>query len=54
VKLITAYKVLDKQCDWLGVDWERLMSLLEKSRMSFPLRVVEAYDRVMEDRMPEC
>ena len=52
MKLITAYKVLDKQCDWLGVDWERLMHLLATPRMSFPLRVVEAYDRVMEDRVP--
>ena len=52
MKLITAYKVLDKQCDFLGVDWERLMSLLEKSRMSFPQRVITAYDRVMEDRLP--
>ena len=50
MKLITAYKILDKQCDWLGVDWERLMHLLSTSRMSFPLRVVEAYDRIMEDR----
>ena len=48
--LLTAYKVLDKQCDFLGVDWERLMNLLATSRMSFPLRVLEAYDRVMEDR----
>ena len=54
MKLITAYKVLDKQCDWLGVDWERLMSLLATSRMSFPLRVCEAYERVMEDRIPAC
>ena len=54
MKLITAYKVLDKQCDFLGVDWERLMSLLATSRMSFPLRVCEAYDRVMEDRVPSC
>ena len=52
MKLITAYKVLEKECDFLGVDWEKLMKLFIECPAIFPQRSQEAYDRVMEDRMP--
>ena len=48
--LITAYKVLEKECDFLGVDWEKLMALFTECPSIFPQRSLEAYDRVMEDR----
>ena len=50
--LNAAKKRLEQECAFLGVDWDRLMYLLEESPNIFPQRVLSAYDRVMEDRIP--
>ena len=51
MSLNQAYNILEKELDFLGVDWERLMYLLRTNPMMFPQRVLGAYDRAMKDRV---
>jgi len=51
-----AIKRLEQQCEFLGVDWDRLMYLCRTSPMMFPVSVMNAFDvylesvgRVLED-----
>ena len=46
-----AYNILEHETQFLGIDWERLMYLLRTNPMMFPQRALNAYDRVMKDRV---
>jgi hypothetical protein len=49
--LNSAYNILEKETEFLGVDWERLMYLLRTEPLIFPQRVLSAYDRAMKDKV---
>ena len=49
--LNAAYNILEKETEFLGIDWDRLMYQLRTNPMIFPQRVLSAYDRVMKDRV---
>jgi len=49
--LNAAYNILEKETEFLGTDWERLMYLLRTNPMMFPQRVLSAYDRAMKDNV---
>jgi len=49
--LNAAYNILEKETEFLGMDWERLMYLLRTNPMIFPQRVLSAYDRTMKDKV---
>ena len=51
MNLNAAYNILEKETEFLGVDWERLMYLLRTEPLIFPQRVLSAYDRVMKDKV---
>ena len=51
-----AVKRLEHECDFLGIDWDRLMYLCRTSPLMFPQGVMNAFDvylesvgRVLED-----
>ena len=51
-----AIKKLERECDFLGIDWDRLMYLCRYEPMMFPVSVMNAFDvylesvgRVLED-----
>ena len=46
-----AYNILEKETEFLGTDWDRLMYLLRTNPMIFPQRALSAYDRLMKDRV---
>lgn len=52
MKLIRAYRILEQECEFLGMDWERLMYSLRTNPMIFPQYVLEAYGRTLEDQCP--
>ena len=52
----SAVKRLERECEFLGVDWDRLMYLLRTNPLMFPQGVMNAFDvylesvgRVLED-----
>lgn len=49
--LNAAYNILEKETEFLGIDWEKMMYLLRTNPMMFPQRALSAYDRVMKDRV---
>lgn len=49
--LNAAYNILEQETEFLGIDWEKLMYLLRTNPMMFPQRALNAYDRVMKDRV---
>ena len=51
MKLVTAYKLIDKECDFLGRDFPTVLKMIEHSPWIFSPRILEAYRRVMEDRI---
>ena len=51
-----AIKKLERECEFLGIDWDRLMYLCRYEPMMFPVSVMNAFDvylesvnRVLED-----
>ena len=44
-----AYKILDKECDFLGVDWDRIMYMLRYNPMIFPQRALDAYAVILRE-----
>ena len=46
-----AYRVLEQESEFLGRDWDRLMYMLRTNPLIFPRYVLDAYDRVMKDRV---
>jgi hypothetical protein len=51
-----AIKKLENQCEFLGVDWDRLMYLCRTQPMMFPVSVMNAFDVYLEsvDRVLEA
>jgi hypothetical protein len=49
--LNAAYNILEKETEFLGCDWDRLMYLLRTKPLIFPQRVLSAYDRAMKDKV---
>jgi hypothetical protein len=49
--LNAAYNILEKETEFLGADWDRLMYLLRTNPMMFPHRVLNAYARAMKDKV---
>ena len=49
--LNAAYNILEKETEFLGTDWDRLMYLLRTNPMIFPQRVLSAYARAMKDKV---
>jgi hypothetical protein len=43
MKVTTAFKQLQKECEFLGVNFATLLADLEKAPLSFPNRTIEAY-----------
>jgi hypothetical protein len=43
MKITTAFKHLQKQCEFLGLPFDELLNLLEKYPLSFPNTAIEAY-----------
>lgn len=52
MKLVTAYRLIDKECDFLGRDFPTVLVMIGENPWIFSPRVREAYDRVMADRIP--
>ena len=57
MKLITAYKVIEKECEFLGRDFPTVMDMVYANPGMFPQRVQNAYhiilleeDYPLEDR----
>ena len=49
MKLITAYKVIDKECEFLGRDFPAVMDMIYKNPGVFPQRVQEAYHIILRE-----
>jgi len=49
MKYNTALKQLDKEMDFLGVEWSRLVNLLRYSPMIFGQRTTEAWHVVLRE-----
>ncbi len=56
--LNAAKKILNRECEFLGIEWDRLMYLLNTNPMIFPTGALNAYsvwlesiDHVIEDRI---
>jgi len=49
--LNAAYRIIEKETKFLGLDWDRVMYLLRTNPMIFPQSVVEAYARMMKDQV---
>ena len=49
--LNAAYRIIEKETKFLGLDWDRVMYLLRTEPMIFPQSVLEAYGRVMKDQV---
>jgi hypothetical protein len=43
-----AIKKLENQCEFLGVDWDRLMYLCRTQPLMFPTSVMNAFDVYLE------
>lgn len=43
MKVTTAFKQLQKECDFLGLPFGEVLNLLEKYPLSFSNRTIEAY-----------
>jgi hypothetical protein len=43
MKITTAIRQLQKDCEFLGLSFNKLLTELEKAPLSFPLRTIEAY-----------
>jgi len=43
MKVTTAFKQLNKECDFLGLPFDELLNLLAKYPLSFPNKTIEAY-----------
>jgi len=43
MKIVTAIRQLQKECEFLGLTFAELISDLEKAPLSFPNRTIEAY-----------
>ena len=43
MKIITAVRQLQKECEFLGITFTELISDLEKAPLSFPNRTIDAY-----------
>lgn len=43
MKVTTAIKQLQKQCEFLGLSFSELLNDLEKYPLAFPNRTIEAY-----------
>lgn len=38
-----ATTILENQCKWLGMEWDKFIAFVDESPMAQPLLVIEAY-----------
>ena len=43
MKITTAFKQLNKECEFLGIPFDELLNILAKYPLSFSLKTIEAY-----------
>ena len=43
MKITTAFKQLNKECEFLGLPFDELLNILAKYPLSFSLKTIEAY-----------